>query len=123
MVQLMKKLKESVYFLIGSIIIFTSCEVKKYPEVHTNVSQDTFIKAMSELIILESYYTSYYKVDSITTKQIDSISSVILSKYNITTEEYINAQNEFAKNPEINLKIQEKALEFVQKQKDSLDMK
>ena len=46
-----------------------------------------------------------------------------LSKYDLTTEEYVHAQNEFVKNPKIYLEIQEKALEFIQKQKDSIEIK
>lgn len=123
MVQSMKKLKVSVSFLIGSIFYFSSCEVKKYPEVNTNVNQEVFTKAMAELVLLESFYTTNYKVDSISPHQIDSISKVILKKYNLTIQEYVDAQNEFVKNPEINLQIQENALEIIQKQKDSLDIK
>lgn len=121
MVQLMKKLKVSVSFLIGSVFCFSSCEVKKYPEVNTSVSQEIFTQAMADLVLLESFYTTNYKIDSISPYQIDSASKIILSSYNLTIDEYITAQNEFVKNPEIYLKIQEKALEIIQKQKDSLD--
>jgi hypothetical protein len=121
MEQLMKKLKGNVSFLIGSLLLFSACEVKKYPDVNTDVNQGVFTNAMVDLLILESYYTINYKKDSISPEEIDSISKLILKKYNLSVEDFANAQNEYIKNPKLYLEIQENVLEKIQIEKDSLD--